>query len=210
LDKPPWTHLQAGAVNLWLVRHGRTAHNAERRFLGRTDPPLDDVGHRQARALAALMPTPTALWSSPLARARQTAAYLGEPTVHPDLAELDQGELEGLTGPEALARFPEFFAQWAADPAHAPVPGGETLASCQARALAALGAIARRHQPGDVVAIVAHQMVIASATAALAGAPLSRWRSFTVDHVSVTALAHHGGRLRSIAPAWVPPALPVR
>jgi broad specificity phosphatase PhoE len=179
---------------LALVRHGRTAWNASRRFVGRTDVPLDAVGRAQAITLAERLPGPFhAVYASPLLRARDTAAAVDPaPRVVEDLAELDQGELEGLDGATALARFPDFFAAWQADPERAPVPGGETLGALRARARRALEGIAIRHGPGQVVGVFTHQMVIASLTCDALGLPLSEWRFHRVGNAAVTALVPTG------------------
>jgi broad specificity phosphatase PhoE len=178
-------------VVLVLLRHGQTAWNAEQRFLGRSDVPLDAVGLAQARRLAAALPGPLAAsYSSPLSRALETArAVAPDPVVLDDLAELNQGELEGLDGPTAFARYPEFFAAWADDPATARVPGGETLESLQARAVRTIDAIADRHEPGDVVGVFTHQMVIATVSCAILGDPLAAWRQHRVQNAGLTAIA---------------------
>ena len=81
-----------------LARHGRTADNAEGRILGRRDPPLDPAGREEAAALAAAVAAASlaALWTSPLRRARETAAIVGEatglvPVVLDDLVESRRG-----------------------------------------------------------------------------------------------------------------------
>ena len=97
------------------------------------------------------------------------------------LAELDQGELEGQPGDVLPTRYPDFLAAWRADPAHARVPGGETLAECQARAWAALQAL---EGPGPVL-VVTHQMVLSALFCRILGRPLSRHREI---HQANTAL----------------------
>lgn len=185
-------------VELVLVRHGRTAWNAERRFLGCTDLPLDDVGLAEAATLPArpgLLPL-TAVYASPLQRALQTARALDPaPRVHPDLREMHQGELEGLHGEEAIARFLPFFERWVEDPTGVVPPGGEALDAVQARAWAAVCAIAAAHVPGDRVALVTHQMVIAAVCTAAAGAPLRDWRGYGVPNVGTRTLVAHDGRV---------------
>lgn len=192
LAERPWRHAtDAGAVVLALLRHGQTAWNAEQRFLGRTDIPLDETGHAQARRLAAAIPGPLAAgYSSPLSRALETArAVLPDPRVIDDLAELHQGELEGLDGPTAFARYPGFFEDWARDPATALVPGGETLVQLQQRAVRAIEDIASQHEPGQVVGVFTHQMVIATVSCAILDEPLANWRRHRVQNAGLTAVA---------------------
>ena len=62
---------------LYVVRHGETAANVDGLLLGRADPPLTDRGRSQARALAAAIPTPQRVVTSPLRRAVETAAAFG-------------------------------------------------------------------------------------------------------------------------------------
>lgn len=182
---------RSDAVNIVLVRHGQTSWNAEQRFLGQSDIPLDAVGHAQARALGGVLAGRfSRVYSSPLVRARATAEALNQPLAFDArLAELDQGALEGLRGEEAIARFPDFFRAWATDPAQVVVPGGESLLALQTRALAALDEIVAAAAPGDEIAVVTHQLVIASVTCWALGEPLSRWRAHGVPNVGLTVLA---------------------
>lgn len=194
-----------GELAVVLVRHGRTQWNAERRFLGRTDIPLDAVGQAQAYALALSMPAFTHVYSSPLSRALETARALHpEPVAIHGLEELSQGHLEGLHREEAVARHPEFFAQWLQDPVAARVPGGETLQEVADRALRALQGVVRRHKGGEVIAVVTHQMVIATLLCGISDTPLSLWRTRAVDNASLTILAWDGSHLRVERHNWVP------
>ncbi len=182
---------RSDALVVALVRHGRTAWNAEGRFLGHTDVPLDAQGSRQAEALAASWRGEfDAVYSSPLARALGTARALApEVTLDERLMELDQGRLEGLRAEEAMSAFPEFFEAWAKAPETAQVPGGETLSGCRDRAVAALTAIADAHDVGQRVAVVSHQLVIASLRCWVAGKPLAAWRSYRVGNTEMVGLA---------------------
>ncbi len=94
-------------TTLLLVRHGETDWNAEGRLQGQTDRPLSDYGRRQAHQLAEELDGEEleAIYSSDLARARETAEIVGRklglPTVlDPDLREKDWGTWEGLTAAE--------------------------------------------------------------------------------------------------------------
>ena len=134
-------------TTLLLVRHGETDWNAEGRLQGHTDRPLSDYGRRQARRLAEELEGEEleAIYSSDLARARETAEIVGErlglPTVFdPDLREKDWGTWEGL---DAVERDRVEFV-------------GESTEAHQERMLRALRRIAERH-PGDGrVLVVTH------------------------------------------------------
>lgn len=183
-----------------LIRHARTAWNAERRFLGRTDIPLDPLGEAQADALAArLASVPLArVYTSPLARARETARRLGEPVTCPGLIEMDMGELEGLGGEEVQARFPGVLRQWREDPLAIRPPGGETIAATQARLLGAFAEIVRGHRAGETVAVVTHQIALATLLCGLVGDPLSAFRRYLHRNTGVSTLVWDGGaRLRT-------------
>ena len=142
---------------LALVRHGESAWIAEGRFQGRGDPPLSDVGSRQAAAVGARMAAPAempslplpeypplAIWHSPLRRAAQTAQAIHEAReadapLRPleTLTELGQGDWEGHTHDEVRERYPEELAAWRDDPLNNHAPGGESLGEGLLRARAA-------------------------------------------------------------------------
>ncbi|MCC7354521.1 MAG: histidine phosphatase family protein [Anaerolineae bacterium] len=154
-------------TRLLLIRHGRTAWNKEERFRGRENLPLDEVGHAQAKALArrlaAEFPTLTALYASPLRRARETATPIAttlglvvEP--HPGLIDINYGDWQGLTPAEVAARYPVLYQTWVVAPAQVRFPGGETLSEVRLRARAAMDGIAS-HRPNETVAIVSHLVV---------------------------------------------------
>jgi 2,3-bisphosphoglycerate-dependent phosphoglycerate mutase len=134
-------------TRLLLVRHAETDWNADGRLQGQTDRPLSDFGRRQARRLADELAAEDfeAIYSSDLARARETAeivgARVGLPVMFdPDLREKDWGTWEGLT---AVERDRVEFA-------------GESTAAHQERILRALQRISERH-PGDgSVLVVTH------------------------------------------------------
>jgi len=200
LDRPWTVARETGHLVVVLVRHGQTEWNAAGRFLGRSDIPLDAVGVQQARSLGAALPGRfDVAYTSPLCRASRTAELVwGAAIPEPDLQELSQGELEGLTGAEAFSRYTDFFSAWKQDPADVVVPGGESLRALQRRALAVLERIAERHGHGQVVAAFSHQMVIASLTCAATGDPLARWRDHRVPNASMTVLERVGGGWRLV------------
>jgi probable phosphoglycerate mutase len=102
-----------------LWRHGQTVWNAERRFQGQSDIPLDEVGQAQAERAARLLAAlrPDLIVSSDLSRAAQTAAPLSRltglgVTLDKDLRERSGGCWEGLTDTEIRTRYPVEHASW--------------------------------------------------------------------------------------------------
>ncbi|MGH9278886.1 MAG: histidine phosphatase family protein [Acidimicrobiales bacterium] len=185
---------------LYLVRHGETAANVEGVFLGRADPPLTDLGRRQAAALAVALPTPKRLVTSPLRRARETAAAFGVPAEIDDRwIELDYGELEG-THPSAVPD--DVRARWRSDPSYAP-PGGESLASLAARVRPACEALVAAADLDDVV-VVTHVSPVKSAIAwALDVDDTVAWRMWVEDAaVARVGVGPDGPVLRSFNEHW--------
>lgn len=128
---------------LVLLRHGRTAWNAERRFQGHADPSLDEVGQQQAYEVAGVVAAlcPDLLVSSDAARAMQTAQRISAATglevyVEPRLRERGLGHWEGLTREEVAERYPDEFADWVAG-RDVSRRGGESREQVADRALAA-------------------------------------------------------------------------
>ncbi|HET9989769.1 MAG TPA: histidine phosphatase family protein, partial [Kofleriaceae bacterium] len=111
-----------------LARHGQTAWNALGRLQGHTDIELDDTGRAQAKDLARTLAAAgvTRVWSSDLARARETAAIvaaelgLPPPEVDAELRERKFGVFEGLTRDQCVAQHPEAWRAWVAQTGHPP------------------------------------------------------------------------------------------
>jgi broad specificity phosphatase PhoE len=158
-------------VKLVLWRHGQTTYNAERRFQGQSDVPLNDVGRQQAaraaRYLAAMKPH--AIFSSDLSRASETADALARLTGLPvqldkDLRERGGGSWEGKTADEIRSQFPEAFASWA--PAD-----GETAVAVADRSSLAMERIADSLPGGSLAVVVSHGGALGFGAARLLGIP---------------------------------------
>jgi probable phosphoglycerate mutase len=152
-----------------LWRHGQTVWNAESRFQGQSDIPLDETGQvqaeRAARLLAALRPD--LIVSSDLSRAAQTAAPLArltglDVTLDKDLRERHGGRWEGLTDTEIRTRYPAEHAAW--NP-----PDGEPSAVVADRVAGALHRIAEA-EPGLAV-VVSHGAALRLGMSRLLGMP---------------------------------------
>jgi len=155
-------------MRLILIRHGECSWNKERRIQGcRTDTSLNDRGKAQAEevALALKEEKLTAIYSSPLSRAVNTAQPLAqihglEVNIDPDLREIDAGELEGLSAEEVRERYGYFWKEWRIGTGAATrLPGGESLVELQSRAWRSIQRISKRH-PDGVVVVFSHLLAI--------------------------------------------------
>jgi broad specificity phosphatase PhoE len=143
-----------------LARHGETAWNAIGKLQGHSDIPLNDVGREQARGLATALADAgiTEVWTSDLARARETGELiaqqlgLGAPTIDAALRERRFGVFEGLTRQECETQHPDAWRAWVAQTG--TPPGGEERALASARLAAALARIAA-HTAGTAL-VVSH------------------------------------------------------
>ncbi len=184
-------------TELLLVRHGETAWNAERRWQGHADPPLNERGRAQAEELAERLACERvdAVYTSDLRRARETAdvlaARLGlEPVEDSGLREVDVGEWSGLTYDEIAERWPG-AERWQV---------GEAPEAMAERVVAAARRIAAAH-PGERVLVVSHGGPIRALFAAAAGLPYEEHRK--ANPAGAANCAVHGfgcenGKFRSL------------
>ncbi len=163
---------------LILVRHAETEANTRRLLLGRADPPLTARGRQQAAALASAIRAPHRIVSSPLRRARDTAAAFGGDVVVDDRwVEMDYG---GLDGSEPSAVSEDVWRRWRTDPEFVPA-GGEPLAAVGRRVRAACREVAADAADRDVV-VVSHVSPIKAAIAwALGVEDVVAWRLWLDD-----------------------------
>jgi probable phosphoglycerate mutase len=129
-----WTGAQGTPTRFLLLRHGQTPLTVERRYSGRGEISLSDLGEQQAAAAAARLAKISdiaAVVASPLTRTVQTGRAVAdavgvELTTHDGLIETDFGAWEGLTFREAAERDPELHRRWLGDTSVAP-PDGESF-----------------------------------------------------------------------------------
>ena len=146
-------------TKIWLARHGETDDNAApARVQGWIDTPLNERGREQARTLAreASGLGIAALYSSQLARARETAAIVGqalglEPVVDERFAESNRGEWEGRLIEEVQSEEPEAWDAWMRAAEDFRFPGGEALLEHCGRVRSALDDAAAGALPALVV-----------------------------------------------------------
>jgi ribonuclease H / adenosylcobalamin/alpha-ribazole phosphatase len=185
-----WRPAQGEPTVTALLRHGQTPMSVQKRYAGRTDAPLTEVGAQQAAAAAKRLASAGlgVIVTSPLLRTVQTAqavaAVTGATLVTDDgFRETDFGAWEGLTFAEVRERWPAEISAWLADPDVAP-PGGESFTDVSARVTEALDRVLAA-RAGQTVLIVSHvtpiKMLVA---AALLAPPAALYRM----HLDVAAL----------------------
>jgi len=186
-----WRPAQGEPTVTVLLRHGQTPMSVQKRYAGRSDVPLTDVGVQQAAAAAKRLVSAglDGIVTSPLLRtvqtAREVAAVSGAAVVTDDgFRETDFGAWEGRTFAEVRERWPAELSAWLADPEVAP-PGGESFTDVSARVTAALHRVLAARQ-GQTVLIVSHVTPIKTlVTAALLAPPAALYRM----HLDVAALS---------------------
>lgn len=161
-------------MKLILARHGETDWNVAKKIQGVTDTNLNENGLRQARELAAAVLAGdlgiTAIYSSHLKRAAQTAAYVAGALNLPyhtmeALQELNFGKWEGNSWPEVKERYPEEYGVWYTNRRYTPAPEGESYQQMLERVIPALQEIVRREKGNALVVI--HSAEIVALQAAL-------------------------------------------
>lgn len=152
---------------LYLIRHGQTPWNVEGRYQGQFDPPLNELGQRQAEETANKLADINfaAIYSSDLKRAHLTALPLADKLnlpvqLDPRLREIHQGEWQGVLIDDIRAKWPTEIQGWEEAPWEHQPPGGESLPELQSRLFATIDDIASRH-PQDKVAVFSHKLPIA-------------------------------------------------
>ncbi|MTD58113.1 bifunctional RNase H/acid phosphatase [Amycolatopsis pithecellobii] len=165
-----WTGAQGKPTRFLLLRHGQTELSIDRRYSGRGDLPLTEVGRQQAAAAAKRLAgmaggEPIPVVSSPLTRTLQTAQAVADAIgvrveTNQGLVETDFGEWEGLTFREAAERDPELHGRWLRD-SSVPPPGGESFDRVHRRVLAVRDELVASYAERTVV-VVSHVTPIKS------------------------------------------------
>lgn len=186
----------SGAATFVLLRHGEAQGNREFRYLGSTDAPLTARGEEQAAQLAAALAVYplSAIYSSPLSRARQTADRVGVAkhlavTIEPALREQEYGAWEGQTRAEVQAAYPAALAAW--ERGEAAPPDGESLDGVRERVVALADRLAREHVD-QMIALVSHVGPIKSLVTAALGVPVAAVYRMWLDTASICVVDWRG------------------
>ena len=162
ISSPGWTGARGKPTRFLLLRHGQTQLSTQRRYSGRGNPALTDIGRGQAEAAAEYLGRRggvDAVITSPLQRAYDTAAKAAKAlgldvTVDDDLIETDFGAWEGLTFSEAAETDPDLHRKWLRDTSVQP-PAGESFDSVAERVARVRARIISEHA-GETVLVVSH------------------------------------------------------
>lgn len=167
-------------IVIW--RHGRTVWNAEMRFQGQTDIPLDETGIAQAERASRMLATlrPARIISSDLERAHQTAQPLSKLLDLPistdaRLRETFAGQWEGMTRPELEAQFKEGLARWSAEAEYPAGVDGETRIEVADRVEAAITEAVDELKPGQTLVVATHGGAARAVIGRLLGLPPEHW-----------------------------------
>jgi len=182
-------------MQIWLIRHGTTAANRERRFQGRLDYPLSPQGRREARLLAERVKSlaPDLLLSSDLQRAWETAQIIAQATglivrPLPLLRECSWGVAEGKTLEEIYTIYPSLRAAEAAQ-ISAEFFGGESKKRLLARAGLVLRLLSRRFAHRRRVVLVSHGRFINALLACSLGLSADQFWPFAPAPASLSMIS---------------------
>lgn len=192
--------LKPSGNRIILIRHGETEWNRLHRFQGRSDIPLNPKGNEQACALALALKneTITAIHSSPLVRAIETASHIGK--FHPTtplikelgLIEMDLGDFEGMEAQQWALQHQDFRKTWEKNPAILSMPGGENLQEVQRRAVDTLSRISELYAPDCTLLICSHNFVIISLLCFAFQISLDQFRELRQDTAALNILYKDG------------------
>jgi len=150
---------------VYLARHGETEWNKELRFRGRADIPLNQTGHKQAKAMADALADKkiNAIYTSPLQRSIETAlptesAFGLRPTTLQGFIDINYGQWEGLAHGEVQARYADLYHQWEERPEAVKFPDGESLDEVRERSFSAfMDAVAENS--GKSILVIPHRVI---------------------------------------------------
>ncbi len=187
-------------TDIYLIRHGQTAWNKEEIFRGRTNVPLDETGLKQAELVGEYFRGMEihAIYSSPLARAWQTAEKIAEPRsmkVQPleGIIDMSFGNWEGHPHQEIKGMDPQTYRQWRDEPHRARLPGGESLDDVRLRAMAALETVIQSN-PNETVVVVSHRVVNKVLICGILGIDNSHFWQIGQDTTAINLIQYRNGK----------------
>lgn len=190
-------------TKVYLIRHGETEDSCPKRYKGHIDAPLSENGIRQIKTLSAHLTENgtggsgalSAVYCSDLGRAVRSAEIIAEPcglkpVAVSGLKERNFGVWEGMTFDEIREKWPDAFANWAADPLKHTPPGGESTIDVRERIWPVFDSIIGKHA-GETIAIVSHGGVTRILLCELLGMPLNNIFRIEQDFACLNVIKFH-------------------
>lgn len=187
-------------MRVYLIRHGMTAGNLKKRYIGKTDEPLCQEGNAVLERVknSGLYEQPDLLYVSPMRRCIETAQILFpevKQTVVEDLRECDFGEFENQNYQELAGN--QNYQKWIDSNGKMPFPGGESRESFQSRSIAAFWKLENewkeKYSEGKTAALVVHGGTIMSILESV-GVPEKSYYDFQVKNAEGYRLDGADGR----------------
>lgn len=186
-------------MTLWLVRHGQTDWNVQKRYQGHSDIPLNAVGKTQARQIGARLASERlhAIISSDLRRTAQTAEAIAAHhkltvQLEPGLREANFGVFEGLRYKDVIGEHKAMAEAWFADPEHPP-EDGEKLSDVAARVSASVDALLAQFASNKRLLLVGHDGSLRLLLCHLLEMPMPQYWRFNLDPCSLTRVNVYPG-----------------
>jgi len=186
-------------MRLYLIRHGQTDWNRQKRYCGQTDLPMNETGRKQAKNLRERFKNVAIdyLYCSDLKRAKETAEiafpdWRTKIIVSPHIRELDFGEWEGRKYEEILAKDEKAYRAWLDNPALSTPPRGESLSSLEHRVKAFLQSLVDKFKD-ETVAVVTHSGPIRVTLCDALGIPLNFFWRIAANSAGVSIIEYSNG-----------------
>ncbi len=190
-----------------LIRHGATDANLQRPYIlqGRNlNGPLSQTGIEQVSSAGQFLSTFPLdhVYASPMIRAQQSAELIARHHGHPvktidEIIEVDVGDWESKSWDSIMQEDPEQYRQFMANPAEVPYKAGESYRDVQDRVVPAITRLAANH-PGEMVAVVAHNVVNRAILAHLLALDLNRAKDIRQNNACVNILRYKQDKLELI------------
>ncbi|MEG6565887.1 histidine phosphatase family protein [Thermoanaerobacterium saccharolyticum] len=182
------------STRLFIVRHGETLWNRQKKIQGVSDTELSDEGMKQAYLLSQRLKNEIidVIFSSDLDRAYKTATFIAknfnlDVIKLPELREISFGVWEGLTVDEIEKSYKELYHTWKTKPTEATIEGAETLKAVQDRILNATNKIVEQYKNKSIL-IVSHGTTIKALILGMLNLDLSFYPKIRQDNTALNII----------------------
>lgn len=179
-------------MKIYLIRHGQTDWNVQKKIQGSSDIELNETGIRQAEELSLRLIEQKyqfdKIYTSPKKRALTTAQIISERIkteyeIVEDFSEMNFGDWEGLSWPVVQTEYPFAYRKWHENRRYVPTPHGESYQQLLQRVLGALDKILEENF--NNIAIVSHSAIIMSLQCYLSNIPFEEMLQFKATNASI-------------------------